>query len=179
MSHVLRDAEPRSGSAGRLLLVLVLALACSGRVATRWEWGTRVRASELGTEAAQTESERADAASRAGEVKPQDTSGAGSTAAGTVAREGTILEHVTGRFRREGDRFLFVSQDQRWNVFVLENLMLERVGQLIGDSQRGLEWQVSGTLMEFQGGNYLLLSRATARPAGVRPRSESADQRTW
>jgi hypothetical protein len=57
---------------------------------------------------------------------------------------------------------MFYAADNR-RFTTLENLNLERVARVISDSPDTLEWTVSGTITEFQGANYLLLSRAVLK----------------
>jgi hypothetical protein len=81
-------------------------------------------------------------------------------------REGTTLTNVTGYFRLTGDRAMFYAETgARYGG--LENLNLERVASAINDNPEQLQWSVSGTVTEYRGTNYLLVSRATlkAKPA--------------
>lgn len=63
---------------------------------------------------------------------------------------------------------MFYSADGKMRLSALPNLNLERVVQAIGDSASEMRWIVSGTLTEFRGSNYLLITRAIAQrqPAG-------------
>jgi hypothetical protein len=45
----------------------------------------------------------------------------------------------------------------------LENLNLERVASVINENPEQLQWSVSGTITEYRGANYLLVSRATLK----------------
>ncbi|QDU30120.1 hypothetical protein ETAA8_52390 [Anatilimnocola aggregata] len=89
--------------------------------------------------------------------------------AGDRQREGTKLTDVTGRFELAGDRITFYPSSGRETYRVLENLSLERVGQVLSESRARQEWTVSGVLTEFRGTNYLLLSKAVVKSA-VDPR---------
>ena len=77
-------------------------------------------------------------------------------------REGTTLTDVTGYFRLTGDRAMFYAESgARYGG--LENLNLERVASVINENPEQLQWSVSGTITEYRGANYLLVSRATLK----------------
>lgn len=80
-------------------------------------------------------------------------------------REGTKLTDVSGRFEFSGDRVTFHPANEREHYRVLENLALERVGQVLGETRAKHEWTISGVLTEYRGVNYLLLNKAVIRPA--------------
>ena len=82
-------------------------------------------------------------------------------------REGTALADVQGHFELTGDRARFQPSDKTGPYGCLENLNLDRVTQTIRDNYDRLEWSVSGTITEYRGANYLLISRAIlkSRPA--------------
>lgn len=77
-------------------------------------------------------------------------------------REGSRFDGI-GRFEVTGDRVAFYPGDQTESYRVLENLALERVSRVLGETREARQWNVSGVFMEYQGGNYLLLTRATVR----------------
>jgi len=92
-----------------------------------------------------------------------------------------------------GDRVSFTSDDSRDSIRVLENLSLQRVSRVLGQTQTGTQWTVSGTITEYNNGNYLLLTKAIQleKPAtketagasgiGTRPKvdySNPPDQKT-
>jgi branched-subunit amino acid aminotransferase/4-amino-4-deoxychorismate lyase len=71
-----------------------------------------------------------------------------------------------------GDRVTFTKQGQ--NYIVLENLNLERVVKTIEENRTvtdadTLEWTVDGTVTEFRGANFVLITRSVlvARPRGT------------
>jgi hypothetical protein len=79
-------------------------------------------------------------------------------------REGAKLTDRRGRFERRGERFVFLSDDNGAHYLVLENLMLERVANVLADSAGGqLSWSIDATATEFRGANYLLLQRAVVK----------------
>lgn len=79
---------------------------------------------------------------------------------GNKVREGTQLKENLGGFRAAGDRVSFVSADGQYKLVVLENLTLERVARVLKESGSTSQWLVSGTVTEYQGTNYLLVTRA-------------------
>ena len=78
-------------------------------------------------------------------------------------REGTELKNRPGRFQLSGDRLTFFLGDERVPLQTLENLALERVARVIGDSRdpNQLQWVIYGVVTEYQGENYLMIQRAT------------------
>jgi hypothetical protein len=75
-------------------------------------------------------------------------------------REGSRMIDMSGSFRHAGDRVTFLSADGKLKLDCLENLCMERVARMIGDSPDVLQWTASGTITECAGTNYLLLSQA-------------------
>ena len=75
-------------------------------------------------------------------------------------REGTPVEDTLGHFKMTGDRAMFYLTDESAKYICLENLNLERVTNQLAENPEILEWAISGTLTEYRGSNYLLLSRA-------------------
>ncbi len=76
-------------------------------------------------------------------------------------REGTEFINQTGFFRFTGDRVAFFTNDGRKRYTVLENLNLERIARTILERTDQIEWNVTGTITEFRGTNYLFVRRAT------------------
>lgn len=83
-------------------------------------------------------------------------------AAAKRMREGARLVNVTGIFQATGDRITFHSPDLP-PLKVLENLALERIAQTLSERSQTREWVVSGTVSEYRGANYLLLSRVAIK----------------
>lgn len=77
-------------------------------------------------------------------------------------REGVALE-TQGSFKLTGDRIMFYSAADNRRFGTLENLNLERIAGMVSDSTEPLEWNVRGTVTEYQGANYLLISRAVLK----------------
>jgi len=88
-------------------------------------------------------------------------------------REGTTVD-VQGTFKLTGDRIMFYSSPDNRRFGTLENLNLERVARVVSETPETLEWTVSGTVSEFQGANYLLVSRAVLKN---KPRHDAAKPR--
>ncbi len=78
-------------------------------------------------------------------------------------REGSRLEDVRGRFDFAGERMAFYPTGESESFRVLENLALERIWQATQDSNRKDEWIVSGTVTEYRGSNFLLVTKAVIR----------------
>jgi hypothetical protein len=74
-----------------------------------------------------------------------------------ILREGTSVPEMVGIFRIVGDRAQFVERESNRTFRCLENLMLQRVHQVIGDEPNETAWTVSGQVTEFKGENFLLI----------------------
>ncbi len=74
-----------------------------------------------------------------------------------ILREGTSVPEMVGIFRIVGDRAQFVERDSSRTFRCLENLMLQRVHQVIGDEPNETAWTVTGQVTEFKGENFLLI----------------------
>jgi hypothetical protein len=79
-------------------------------------------------------------------------------------REGGELVGQIGYFQTAGNRLAFVSADNKGHYVALENQNLERVSQAIAENSQA-QWIVSGTISQYRGENYILLSRAELKPA--------------
>jgi hypothetical protein len=81
-------------------------------------------------------------------------------------REGTRLIDVEGRFDSNGDRWAFQLAASDESYKVLENLALERIHHVLEETRASdkLQWIISGTVTEFAGANYLLVSKAVIKP---------------
>lgn len=75
----------------------------------------------------------------------------------TIMREGTSMPESVGVFRVVGDRIQFVERDGSRSFRCLENLMLQRVQQVIADESTETAWIVTGQVTEFKGENFLLI----------------------
>lgn len=76
---------------------------------------------------------------------------------GRILREGVLLPEMVGVFRVFGERIQFVEREGGRAFRCLENLMLQRVQQVIGDEPSETAWIVSGRVTEFRGENFLLV----------------------
>lgn len=88
-------------------------------------------------------------------------------------REGTVITDVAGYFRQDGDGATFVT-DEDLELGGLPNLNLERVARTLksADESESIRWSVSGTVTEFAGRNYLLISRAVYKATTPPPLPE-------
>jgi hypothetical protein len=88
-------------------------------------------------------------------------------------REGTVLTDQGGRFRQDGDGAIFISENQ-YEFVTLQNLNLERVIRTLkgSDESESIRWSVSGQVTEFNGRNYLLITRAVYKSASPPPAPE-------
>lgn len=88
-------------------------------------------------------------------------------------REGTKLRDAIGRFRQNGDTLVFVDSQDR-EITGLPNLNLERVARMLRtlEEPESVTWSVSGTITEFGGHNYVLLSRAVSKSISPPPPPE-------
>src|SRR5688572_5701642 len=82
---------------------------------------------------------------------------------GDRQREGTRVTDIAGRLEIAGDRVTFFPAGGRESFRLLETLALERVAQVLSESRARQEWTISGTLTEFRGANYLLLTKAVIK----------------
>lgn len=88
----------------------------------------------------------------------------------TRVREGSHFMNQRGSFRLAGDRVAFQLADVDRRLIVLENLTLERIAAQLAKSSDKSVWSVSGTITEYRGSNYLLVTRAVLKSeAGERP----------
>lgn len=88
-------------------------------------------------------------------------------------REGTVLTDQGGRFRQDGDGAIFISEKQL-EFIALQNLNLERVTRTLkgSDVSESIRWSVSGMVTEFNGRNFLLITRAVYKSASPPPAPE-------
>jgi hypothetical protein len=138
----------------------------------RWTWTFVGAAAFFAAGGALGEPNRGGTAQNASPAVPTDRVAApvrqGPTAKEKLrVREGLELTDRIGTFELSGDRARFVAADDGVSLIGLENLSLERVIHAIRDNpQQGQSWKVSGVVTEFEGRNYLLITRAilAARP---------------
>jgi hypothetical protein len=76
-------------------------------------------------------------------------------------REGTRLIDAQGTLASVGaDSVTFSPAGSKESYRVLENLALQRVGQVLDENRGPRQWIVSGLITEYRGSNYLLLTKA-------------------
>ncbi len=85
-------------------------------------------------------------------------------------REGTLLTNQAGHFRQDGDGAVFVTEE-KLEIAALPNLNLERVVRTLkgSDEAESIRWSVNGVVTEFNGRNFLLISRAVYKSASPPP----------
>jgi hypothetical protein len=94
-------------------------------------------------------------------------------------REGTALVDVPGYFKLTGDRATFFPSGSDAHYMGLENLNLERIATAISDIPEQIPWIVSGTITEYRGANYLLVTKAILQNAPANSgRSASSSEST-
>ncbi len=77
-----------------------------------------------------------------------------------ILREGTKVEELLGHFETAGDRATFHTADGKHTFDSLENLNLERIVRTLSDKPEKLQWSIDGVVTEFQGRNFLQVTRA-------------------
>lgn len=91
----------------------------------------------------------------------------------TRMREGVTL-NSTGVFKVTADRAVFTTEDGTARYSGLENLNLERIAIAVAESPDQLLWSVTGTVTEFRGANYLLVTRAMLKSKADPPAKSAA-----
>jgi hypothetical protein len=79
-------------------------------------------------------------------------------------RENAELAEKAGQFVIDGGRVIFIAADTQSRFIVLENLTLQSVADGIAGNTARQTWAVSGKVTEYQGANYLLLTRVQLQP---------------
>lgn len=95
----------------------------------------------------------------------EDTQSPVSDDTANLRREGTQIREERGHFEFNGDRVAFIATETKTRFIGLENLNLQRIAQILGGSADPLEWTVNGVVTEYQGTNFLLVTRATRATA--------------
>jgi hypothetical protein len=78
-------------------------------------------------------------------------------------REGANIHDRIGRFDFTGDRITFYPADDGEPLRALENLTLERIARVLEETRGQRQWSVSGTVTEYQGSNFILVTRAVVK----------------
>ena len=86
-----------------------------------------------------------------------------------LMREGAKLVEQIGEFQKSGDQVNFYLPNRKTELRVLPNLALERVVRILEDNPSVRTWNVSGVITEYQGENYLLLTRAVLKARPTQP----------
>ncbi len=83
---------------------------------------------------------------------------------------------MLGSFKLTSDRATFYPADSEQRFQGLENLNLERISLVVGENPDRLDWIVSGTITEYRGTNYLLVTKATLKNKSARQPVETPRQ---
>jgi len=85
-------------------------------------------------------------------------------------REGTHITDTIGYFQQNGEGAIFVTKDNN-KLGGLPNLNLQRVLRMLKGTEEpeNVQWNVNGTITEFDGRNYLLISRAVYKSNALPP----------
>lgn len=151
----------------RTLPVASLVLAVIGACAATF-------AAEEPLEKAATNTPAKKAAEHKSNSTADDKDDAGIDLSKVRLREGTQLRDVNGRFRQSGESLTFIDENDR-EISGLPNLNMERILRMLKtvEEPESIAWSVSGTVTEFAGENYLLISRAVYKSAAPPPAPES------
>jgi hypothetical protein len=133
----------------RIVLALVLAAFASLALAQNREPAGSAANVPISTPAA-TDSPQPGYSSALGNTKPAER-----------LREGTRLTDMIGTFQSIGNDSVSFSPGGNKDSFrVLENLALQRIGQVLDENRGPRQWIVSGLITEYRGSNYLLVTKA-------------------
>lgn len=88
-------------------------------------------------------------------------------------REGTKIANRSGVFQHDGEGATFITSDG-YELSTLPNLNLERIVRTLkgSDEAESIRWSVDGMVTEFNGRNYLLISRAVYKSSAPPPLPE-------
>ncbi len=78
----------------------------------------------------------------------------------SALREGAVLADVKGRFKKQGERFVFIEESTSKPYKCLENLCLQRIAASQQDEDRKVVWLVSAKVTEFNSENFLILEKS-------------------
>jgi hypothetical protein len=141
---------------GRFPLLMAAALATGGTLLLAWIFTTPVPPLLAAEPAVRS-------------FAPRRTTPAPTSGTLQREREGTTLVDVPGYFKLTGDRATFFPSRGDVHYLALENLNLERIAIAISDIPEQLPWIVSGTVTEYRGANYLLVTKAILQNAPATP----------
>ena len=75
-------------------------------------------------------------------------------------REGEVIRDEHAKVKSDGLRYTIILSKGHQKYIVLENLALERISDYLAKSGGDSTWLIEGTVTEFQGSNYIMLTRA-------------------
>lgn len=154
-----------------------VSVAVLSAVAAMGFWQLRASAQQV---AAVSPAASAESVSLEDRVEASDRGEDSSTDAAADARrlrEGARLTNCVGHFRQSGDTVTFVDEQGR-DIGGLPNLNLERVIRMLKgvDEPERVCWSISGTITEFSGRNYVLISRAVYKAASPPPSPDRLEE---
>jgi len=152
---------------------LPVAIAVLGAVVILGCWQLRVAADETAAKARIADAPVQEPLEETPRDASADPTGP-ATAADRRLREGTQLTNCLGHFRQTGDVVAFIDENGR-DIGGLPNLNLERIARMLKavDEPETVWWSVSGTVTEFSGKNYVLITRAVYKASTPPPTPES------
>jgi hypothetical protein len=148
---ILTSLRNRFGASGKSLAAVIVASFVVAGLVRGFEPGSAARIPT----SVEVDKDEGD---RAGETKK---------AQAERMREGERLVDRVGYFKVTGDRLTFYADNGAERYGGLENLALERIARVIGETPGTLEWTISGVVTEFRGGNYLLVTHAVLKNKGA------------
>jgi hypothetical protein len=78
----------------------------------------------------------------------------------STLREGAMLADIKGRFKKQGERFVFTEEATNKSYKCLENICLQRIALSQQDDDRKVFWLVSAKITEFNNENFLLVEKS-------------------
>ncbi|MDR2169788.1 MAG: hypothetical protein LBP59_06575 [Planctomycetaceae bacterium] len=98
------------------------------------------------------------------EEKPVNTGEVDKTSTKKRIREGVTFQNKRVFFRQTGNRTTIYTVEGNNRYVCLENLNLERILKSIADRPEQTVWKIDGMFTEFNGENFVLISRSVASP---------------
>ncbi len=144
---------------------LSIAAAAVGIICTGWSSQAKERAIEVADDIVESEA--------AHKLEQRFSREEKDERAKRRLREGTQLTDRGGHFRQDGDGAIFIAEDEL-EIIALPNLNLERVIRTLkgSDVAETIRWSITGRVTEFNGRNYLLITRAVYKSASPPPAPE-------
>ncbi|MDR2643098.1 MAG: hypothetical protein LBC74_09920 [Planctomycetaceae bacterium] len=90
-------------------------------------------------------------------------------------REGVTFQNKRVFFRQTGNRTTIYTIDGNDRYVCLENLNLERILKSIAERPEQGTWKIDGTFTEFNGENFVLISRAVVSPTDYSTKEQKTE----